>query len=86
MKQEILQANSVFEINKILEDWAGAYDLDLAAVGEAGLGCGVKKSLVKTPVGGRVIIEDTGRDVYSIESSKSLQDTKDIVLKALSLR
>lgn len=87
MENEIRNATSVNEINLILKSFAGQYDLDMLIITMAGIGCGVKKGIVETPLSERGSVKEyTGADVYSIDSTKDIKEIKEVVIKSIKYR
>ncbi len=87
MENEIREATSVHQINSILNNWAGQYDLDIVVLAKENIGVSMNKGIVETPLTGRGSVKEyTGYDVYSIQSSKELSDIKDVVIKSIRYR
>jgi hypothetical protein len=86
MENEIFKATSIHQINSILNNCAGQYDLDIVALAKEGIGIAVKKGIIETIVGAGTVHEYTGRDVYSVESTKELTLVKDLVIKSIRYR
>jgi len=86
MENEIRNAASVTAINAILHNWAGQYDLDIVMLAKEGISVSAKKGIVDTHLERGTVSEYTGRDVYSVESSKELNLVKDLVIKSIKYR
>ncbi len=87
MENEIRNTTSVHQINLILKNWAGQYDLDMLILLQEGIGVSVKKGIVETPLVGRGSVNEyTGHDVYSVESTKDFSEVKDLVIKSIRYR
>jgi hypothetical protein len=87
MENEIQNAASVSQINSILSEYAGQYDLDITMLAKSGIGIGVTKGIHETPmIGAGTVHQHTGRDVYRVQSSKDLTEVKDLVIKSIKYR
>ena len=88
MENEIRNATSLHQINSILRNCAGQYDLDMITLSKADIGIGVSKGIIDMPIvgGSGSVTEFTGQDVYSVQSLKTLNEVKDLVIKSIRYR